>query len=143
MTTGFTQLPLEAITSGEPAWLKSQRLAAWQTFEKLPLPTKRDMEWQRFDLRGLKLDQVSVPDDRPTISETLSPLPRDLAAQGVVFCDMQTAIAQHGDLVREYLGKNIAPDEPRKFAALHAALDDAGIPRERFVALKPGQVFEL
>jgi hypothetical protein len=27
--------------------------------------------------------------------------------------------------------------------ALHAALDEANIPRERFVALKPGQVFEL
>jgi L-ascorbate metabolism protein UlaG (beta-lactamase superfamily) len=27
--------------------------------------------------------------------------------------------------------------------ALHAALDEAKIPRERFVALKPGQVFEL
>ena len=28
-------------------------------------------------------------------------------------------------------------------AALHAALDEAKIPRERFVALKPGQVFEI
>ena len=27
--------------------------------------------------------------------------------------------------------------------ALHAALDEAKIPRERFVALKPGQVFEF
>ena len=28
-------------------------------------------------------------------------------------------------------------------AALHAALDEAEIPRERFVALKPGQVVEI
>jgi len=28
-------------------------------------------------------------------------------------------------------------------AGLHAALDEAKIPRERFVALKPGQVVEL
>ncbi|HUI08384.1 MAG TPA: Fe-S cluster assembly protein SufD [Verrucomicrobiae bacterium] len=122
MTSAFTQQTLEAIASGEPGWLKSQRLAAWRTFEKLPLPTKRDLEWQRFDLRGLKLDQVSVPDDHATIAEKLAPLPRELAARGVVFCDMQTAIVKHGDLVREYLGRNIAPDEPRKFAALHAAL---------------------
>jgi L-ascorbate metabolism protein UlaG (beta-lactamase superfamily) len=27
--------------------------------------------------------------------------------------------------------------------ALHAALDDAETPRERFVALKPGQVFDI
>jgi Fe-S cluster assembly protein SufD len=122
MTNAFSRQTVEAVASGEPDWLRSQRLAAWQTFEKLPLPTRRDVEWQRFDLRALKLDRVSVPDDRAAISETLAPLPRDLTAQGVVFCDMQTALAKHGDLVREYLGKNIAPGEPRKFAALHAAL---------------------
>jgi len=122
MTTGLTRQTLEAIAAGEPAWLKSQRLAAWRVFEKLPLPTKRDIEWQRFDLRGLKLDGVTMPDDHATISEKLGTVPRELADKGVVFCDMRTAIVKHGDLVREHLGQNIAPDEPRKFAALHAAL---------------------
>jgi Fe-S cluster assembly protein SufD len=39
---------------------------------------------------------------------------------------MATALAKHGDRVRQYLGKSIAPDEPRKFNALHAALWNAG-----------------
>ena len=119
MTTGFTQQTLEAIASGEPAWLRQQRQAAWQTFEKLPLPTKRDIEWQRFDLKALKLDKISA---EPSVTEKLNGAVKD----GVIFCDMATAVAKHGDLVEEYLGKLIAPDEPRKFAALHAALWKTG-----------------
>jgi Fe-S cluster assembly protein SufD len=122
MTTGFSQQTLEAIASGEPAWLKSQRLAAWRTFEKLPLPTKRDLEWQRFDIRALKLDKLSLSVDQPSITERLTALPAELSKKGVIFCDMTTAIAKHADVVKDYLGKSIAPDEPSKFKALHAAL---------------------
>jgi Fe-S cluster assembly protein SufD len=122
MTTGFTQQTLEAISAGEPSWLKSQRLAAWKTFEKLPLPTRRDLEWQRFDIRALKLDKVFLSADQPAINEHLSPLSAELGNSGVIFCDMVTAVAKHGDLLKEYLGKSIAPDEPAKFSALHAAL---------------------
>ena len=128
MTTGISQQTLDSITSGEPAWLTSQRLAAWQTFEKLPLPTKRDVEWQRFDLKVLRLDKVSV--SHSSVAERLTGAVKD----GVIFCDMATAVAKHGDLVREYLGKLIAPEEPRKFAALHAALWKTGtfvyVPRQ-------------
>lgn len=120
MTASLSQQTLEAIGSGEPTWLKSQRLAAWQTFEKLPLPTRRDLEWQRFDLRALKLDKVSLSES--SIVEKLTGTAKD----GVIFCDLKTALAKHGDLVKQYLGKSIAADEPRKFAALHAALWNTG-----------------
>jgi Fe-S cluster assembly protein SufD len=122
MTTGFTQQTVDAITSGEPDWLRSQRLTAWRTFEKLPLPSKRDLGWQRFDIRALKLDKVSLPTDKPAIAERLTTLPPELGRKGVIFCDMTTAVTKHGDALREYLGKSIAPDEPAKFSALHAAL---------------------
>ncbi len=134
MTSGFTQQTVESIASGEPAWLRSQRLAAWQTFEKLPLPTRRDIEWQRFDIRALKLDKLALPLDTPSIAERMTPLPPDLAGKGVIFCDMQTALAKHGDLLSQYLGKSISPDEPLKFYALHAALWRTGaflyVPRD-------------
>ena len=64
--------------------------------------------------------------DHSTVAATHTPLASDLAAQGVIFCDMQTAIARHDDLIRDYLGNSIGPDEPRKFAALHAALWKTG-----------------
>ena len=95
MTTGFTQQTVEAVTSGEADWLqRSQRLTAWRAFEKLPLPTKRDLEWQRFDIRALKLDKVSLPTDKPAIAERLTILPVELSKKGVIFCDMTTAVAK-------------------------------------------------
>jgi Fe-S cluster assembly protein SufD len=148
MITGFSQQTVEATASGEPSWLRSQRLAAWQTFEKLPLPSRRDLEWQRFDIRALNLDKISVPvGDEPSISEKLTGLPGDLAGKGVIFCDMQTAIAKHGELVKQYLGKSIAPDEPMKFAALHAALWNTGtflyVPRDVQVGIPLEVTYEF
>jgi Fe-S cluster assembly protein SufD len=147
MTTGFTEQTLEAIASGEPAWLTSQRRAAWKTFEKLPFPTKRDVEWQRFDMRALKLDKVALPADKPSITERLTSLPADAAKQGVIFCDMATALAKHGDLLKDYLGKSVAPDEPSKFYALHAALWSTGaflyVPRDIRVELPLEVVYEF
>lgn len=147
MTTGFTEQTLEAIASGEPAWLTSQRRTAWKTFEKLPLPTKRDVQWQRFDMRALKLDKVALPADKPSITERLTSLPADAAKKGVIFCDMATALAKHGDLLKDYLGKSIAPDEPSKFHALHAALWSTGaflyVPRDIRVELPLEVVYEF
>jgi len=53
-------------------------------------------------------------------------------------CGAQAALAHHHGTFQL---TDEAIDAP--FTALQAALDDAKIPRERFVALKPGQVFEL
>ncbi len=120
------------ITSAEPVWLRQQRERAWQTFEKLPLPTRRDIDWQRFDIRRLNLDKLSI--ETPAITERLS----SATGKGVIFCDMATALAKHGDLVKEYLGQSIAPDEPRKFNALHSAFWNTGallyVPRDVKVA---------
>jgi Fe-S cluster assembly protein SufD len=147
MTTGFSQQTLEAIASGEPGWLKTQRLAAWQTFEKLPLPTRRDLQWQRFDIRALKLDKVALSVEKPAIVERLTPLPSELSKKGVIFCDMATALAKHGDVLKDYLGKSIAPDEPSKFQALHAALWKSGaflyVPRNIRCELPLEVVYEM
>jgi Fe-S cluster assembly protein SufD len=110
----------------EPVWLQQQRAVARKTFDALPLPSRRDVDWQRFDIRKLKLDKA----DSPALTEKLSAAP----GGGVIFCDMATAIAKHGDLVKEYLGTLIAPDEPRKFNALHASRWNTGaflyVPRD-------------
>jgi L-ascorbate metabolism protein UlaG (beta-lactamase superfamily) len=53
-------------------------------------------------------------------------------------CGAEAALAHHHGTFQL---TDEAIDAPEK--ALHAALDEASIPRERFVALKPGQVFEI
>jgi len=127
MTTGFNEQAVEAIASGEPGWLKAQRLAAWCVYSKLPFPTPRDQEWRRFNIRALNLDKIALSaNGRSAITTTLSALPADASKAGVVLCDLATAIQKHPELVREYLGKSISPDEPRKFAALHSAFWQGG-----------------
>lgn len=49
----------------------------------------------------------------------------DLEAQGVLFCDMDTALADYPDLVKKYFAKNIPPAD-NKFAALNSAVWSGG-----------------
>ena len=107
-------------TANDPAWLQHQRELAWKTYAAMPTPTRRDLDWQRFDIRKLNLDKLAGAES--AVAARLS----SVAGQGVICCDMATALAKHPGLVQEYLGKLIAPDEPRKFNALHSALWNTG-----------------
>jgi len=62
----------------------------------------------------------------------------DLERQGVVFCDMDTAVAQHPELVRQYVGKVIPPND-NKFSALHSSGWSGG----SFIYVPPGVSVEL
>jgi Fe-S cluster assembly protein SufB len=56
-----------------------------------------------------------------------------LARQGVLFCDMDTALREYPDLVKEYFGKLIPPND-NKFAALNSAVWSGG----SFIYVPPG-----
>jgi L-ascorbate metabolism protein UlaG (beta-lactamase superfamily) len=60
------------------------------------------------------------------------------AVKALADCGAEQALAHHHGTFQL---TDEAIDAP--LTALRAALDEANIPRERFVALKPGQVFEL
>src|SRR5579872_3292051 len=49
----------------------------------------------------------------------------DLEAQGVLFCDMDTAVREYPELVRKYFGTVIPPND-NKFAALNSAVWSGG-----------------
>jgi len=61
-----------------------------------------------------------------------------LEAQGVVFMDMDTALREHEDLVREYIGTLIPPND-NKLAALNSAVWSGG----SFVYVPPGVSVEM
>jgi Fe-S cluster assembly protein SufB len=52
-------------------------------------------------------------------------LHEDLAKQGVIFLDTDTAVKEHPDIFRKYFGK-IIPPEDNKFAALNSAVWSGG-----------------
>ncbi len=126
MSNPIAKSSVETLARNEPAWVANQRRVAWETFERLPLPSRRDVDWQRFDLKALQLDKLAASNSNPFVTASLSSLSSPLAAKGVLFSTLPAAITQHPELVREYLGKSIVADEPAKFAALHNALWDTG-----------------
>ena len=82
------------------------------TFDKLGIP-----EAERKFLSGVKAQFES--------EVVYGSLKADLADQGVLFTDTDTAIRDYPDLVREYFGKIIPPTD-NKFAALNSAVWSGG-----------------
>src|SRR5215472_14958166 len=125
---GFTDEAVAELVErrAEPEWMRERRLRAWETYQQLPMPTQMDEEWRRTSLRDIHLEDVDlgVSWQKPE-TDTLLPeaersetfggflgiydgrpvehrLAEDLSARGVIFTDMATAVAEHGDLLREY-----------------------------------------
>ncbi|MBY9080411.1 Fe-S cluster assembly protein SufD [Paenibacillus sp. HN-1] len=154
MTTQ-TILPVDAgrlselsLSSGEPEWLKESRLKALELAGQLELPKLEKMKIERWNIQQYgtykESAAISALSDVPSSIDALTgaeggsliiqrnsgavytSLAPELASQGVIFTDLQTAVREHGDLVRSYLHTAIKPDE-HSVAALHAALWNGGV----------------
>jgi Fe-S cluster assembly protein SufB len=90
------------------------------TFEKLGIP-----EAERKFLSGVKAQFES--------EVVYGSLKEDLAVQGVIFTDTDTAVREHSDIVRKYFATVIPPDD-NKFAALNSAVWSGG----SFIYVPPG-----
>ncbi|MBN1991123.1 MAG: Fe-S cluster assembly protein SufD [Anaerolineae bacterium] len=95
----------------------------------------RDAVEQEYPAAG----RLIIANGRPVYYE----LDPDVAAQGVIFSDLSTAVAKHPALVEKYLGAEAVPPSNSKFAALNSALWQGGVflylPKEVEVE-KPFQV---
>ncbi len=139
----------------EPEWFLDLRRRAWRFFEEIAWPTSNDEEWRRTRLTGLSLDDFRLPEaagptrtDRAGLPAYLreemesiesagalvtengavryQTISSELAAKGVIFTDLDTAIRQHPDLIqRHFMTDNVAVDA-NKFTALHAAFVTGG-----------------
>jgi Fe-S cluster assembly protein SufD len=58
---------------------------------------------------------------------SLTELSEELAAKGVIFTDLGTAMAEHPDLVKQYFMTTAVPVDFGKFEALHAAMWQSGV----------------
>ena len=82
------------------------------TFDKLGIP-----EAEKKFLAGVKAQFES--------EVVYGSLEEDLAKQGVIFTDTDTAVREHPELLREYFGK-VIPSEDNKFSALNSAVWSGG-----------------
>lgn len=143
---GFSQEAFDEFLAqrNEPGWLTDLRRSAWAKFQELPMPSARDEEWMRTDIRLLKLDRFALPSaaapaaeqppallaagvelggqaaslDSLAIGESLAD---QWAAKGVLFGSLDRIIAEHGDRLRPYFERPIVDPGYDKFAALNAA----------------------
>ncbi len=91
-----------------------------QTYEKLGIP-----QAERKYLAG-----VSAMYDSETVYHRNR---EDLEKLGVLFCDMDTALREYPDIVKQYFGTVIPPND-NKFAALNSAVWSGG----SFIYVPPG-----
>lgn len=159
---------LLAARSFEPDWLRDRRRDAFHVLLDTPLPARTDEAWRRTDFGSLKLSEVetltSLFDGQAalrgapkSIKEAVSGkgasgalvssdgqivasmLDEALAAKGVIFTDMDTAVQQHSDLLEPLFMTNVVKANDGYFAALHGAFWQGGtflyVPRGVDVAL--------
>jgi len=165
----FIQADVEALSASknEPQWLLESRLAAWELYQDMPMPSLQSEEWRRTDyttIRWEQAGQIMTPTSASTFeaipAENRAPLIGDrqgglitavdgkivhnevsaeLGQQGIIFTDLDTAVREYPDLVRPNLmTKAVHPGED-KFAALHAAMWTHGI----FLYVPRGRAVEL
>ena len=148
--TGIHQESFEAFLAArdEPGWLTDLRTAAWSRFCELAMPTSRDEEWMRTDIRLFKLDKYSLAAEVSEISPPLallatgvdlggqsttvdshgieSRLEDSWASRGVLFGNLDAVVAQHGDRLRPYFERQLVDPHQDKFSALNAACWSGG-----------------
>lgn len=152
--------------NNEPQWLRECRLAAWEVYEGLPMPSLTDEEWRRTDYRsvrweeagkfiqpnGATVDVVPASAREPLVGDqeggtmvfvdnrlVHSDLSDELKQAGVIFADLATACVEHEALVRPNLMTKAVLPTDGKFAALHAALWTHGV----FIYIPRNQVAQL
>ncbi|MBN1681697.1 MAG: Fe-S cluster assembly protein SufD [Anaerolineae bacterium] len=138
----------------EPDWLRQARLAAWDQYESMPMPTTNDEPWRRTDYRHINWDSAGVllaanggtyedipaANRQPLLGEVQGGMlafvddrlvhrevDKKLADRGVIFTDLRTAAAKYPELAQKHLMTHAVTPETGKFAALNAALWTHGV----------------
>jgi Fe-S cluster assembly protein SufD len=134
-----------------PDWFRDQQRAAWEQFESLPNPTRKDQPWRfssvnLLDLTPFKIGGALSEDDRKNVLKYSRGLEQhagrmifandqlierdivseDLKRRGVIFQPLDRAMVEHADLFRKYFMSTEATLGSAKFAALHKALVSSG-----------------
>jgi Fe-S cluster assembly protein SufD len=151
----FTRDQVEILSARkvEAEWLRTARQQAHGVFAETPMPTTQAEEWRYTDIgRMLKLEGLRFADEaKPAASADALPaglralmanagdaravqvdasvvlreLPAELAAQGVVLASLESAAAEHAEIVQRHLGSAVTA-EVGKFAAMSNAFWTGG-----------------
>ena len=102
---------LRAIDKQEKSWNDLPKEIR-ETYNRIGVP-EHEKEW---------LAGVSAQYDSEVVYESMT---KELEKQGVIFCDMDTAVRTYPEIIKKYFGKLIPPTD-NKFAALNSAVWSGG-----------------
>jgi Fe-S cluster assembly protein SufD len=152
-TAGFTEASFAAFLKSrdEPGWLVDRRRSAFEVFSSLSLPSMRDEEWRRTDIRAFRLASFAPPNPAgPTTEERAATQPAwdALAGHygtgiehintiptrsadparlgGAILLDLATAAKSHPEILERYFLSDPAATTADAFSALHAAFWTGG-----------------
>lgn len=130
-----------------PNWWKEGSRQAWEAFQSLPMPSRKDEDWRFASIKTIQLDGFQIakspktpPAELPEFEmetplrfrfvngECLSTveLPADLKEKGVVLTTLLDAVENHSERIQEYFMKHEEALGNRKFAHLHRAFVETG-----------------
>ena len=146
---------------GEPGWMLDRRLAAFDSWKKMPEPHWADVIYDRIDYDALNYFNKPMPVDNSDLAATYDKMglpeaekrallgmatdlvidsqsvntsyQEELKKHGIIFLPMQDAVRQHPDLVKKYFGTVVSGTD-NFFAALNMAVFSDGT----FVYIPPG-----
>jgi Fe-S cluster assembly protein SufD len=134
----------------DPDWMREKREAAFLRYEALDMPNTRYTKIRGLDLDAFRpfspfegeLNLAAAPEMVRTLLEEKTAddayavqvdssiiklqAPQALADKGVIFCDLHTAVTEHGDLIKEYLMQDLFKLQT-KMEALHTAFWSGGM----------------
>jgi len=123
-----------------PPWLIEKRLEALEAMQSLPMPESRYTKIRGLDLAafdftkqngaGARVSEFATEREAVHIQLDAQVLttqvPEPLRSQGIIFCDMRTAVREYPDLAKQYIFQAVSPRED-KMTALVGALASQGI----------------
>ena len=109
---------IDALASSSPDWLSKLRQEASAAYREIPYPLGREEVWRFTDVKAIHPDLFKLTGDAAT------PVLEGSAPDGVIFCDLETAVREHADLLRGRLGSLIGSTDP--FTALSLAAHSGG-----------------
>jgi Fe-S cluster assembly protein SufB len=134
--------------NGEPDWMTKIRLRSLRSFDEQPMAESLVANMPDIDFQdichfpgpeGVRAAGRNELPKAESESEVIDRKHRDdLNKQGVLFCDMDTALFEYPQLVKQYFGTIISAGD-NKFAALNTAVWSGG----SFIYVPPGVEVEM
>ena len=110
---------ISTLADTSPDWLAEIRRTGAKAYTEIAYPQGREEVWRYTDVASIRPDNFELRNDAVASVTHDGP-----SGDGVIFCDLATAVTEHADLLKDKLGSLIGSTDP--FTALSLAAHAGG-----------------